>query len=118
MGAITSIIIILTGILLLHLLEEIKMGFRKKLPFGEMPKPIFIGINIFIYIFCFTTFYLSLVGSELAVPFAWVFTAGMLINSLGHIGIMIVKRAYFPGGFTSFFLLPVSILLGVELLSR
>ena len=118
MGIIISIILILIGILLLHLLEEIKMGFRKKLPFGEMPRHIFIGINIFIYAFCFTTLSLSLVGSELAVPFAWIFAAGMLLNGLGHITIVIVKRDYFPGGFTSFFLLAVSILLGVELLSR
>ena len=118
MGIITNIILLLIGILLLHLLEEIKMGFRKKLPFGEMPKHIFIGINIFVYTFCFTTLSLSLVGSELATPLAWVFAIGMAINGLGHIGIMIVKRSYFPGGFTSFFLLSVSILLGVELLSR
>jgi len=118
MEIITNIILILIGILLLHLLEEIKMGFRKKLPFGEMPRRIFIGINIVIYTFCFTTFSLSLVDSELAVPFAWVFAAGMLLNSLGHIAIMVVKRGYFPGGFTAFFLLPVSILIGVELLSR
>ena len=118
MDSMAIIILLLIFILVMHLVEEIKTGFRRKLPFGEMPRHIFIGINIFVYMFCFTTFSLSLVGSELAIPLAWVLAAGMLLNGLGHIAIMIVKRGYFPGGFTAFFLLPVSILLGVELLSR
>jgi hypothetical protein len=43
--------------------------------------------------------------SQWAIPFAWVFAISMLLNGLGHIGIMIIKRQYFPGGLTAFFLL-------------
>ena len=118
MDSMTIIILLLIFILVMHLVEEIKAGFRKNLPFGEMPRHIFIVINIFVYTFCFTTLSLSLVGSELAIPFAWVFAIGIAINGLGHIGIMIVKRGYFPGGITAFLLVPVSILLGIELLSK
>jgi hypothetical protein len=32
----------------------------------------------------------------------------MLLNGLGHIGIMLINRAYFPGGLTAFLLLLAS----------
>jgi len=84
MDSMTIIILLLIFILVMHLLEEIKTGFRKNLPLGEMPRHIFIGINIFVYMFCFTTLSLSLVGSELAVPLALIFAIGMAINGFGH----------------------------------
>lgn len=42
---------------------------------------------------------------ECAIHLAWAFAIGMLFNGEGHIGIMAVRRRYFPGGFTAFLLL-------------
>jgi hypothetical protein len=118
MDRITSAILLLIAALVVHLAEEIKTGFRKKLPIGEMPKPLFIGINVVVYAFCFTTLLLSARGNELAIPFAWVFAIAILMNGIGHIGIMLVRREYFPGGLTAFVLLPVSAYLIINLLNR
>ena len=115
MGILSSLILLLIGVLVLHLLEEVKTGFRKRLPFGGMPRSIFIGINAFVYLFCFITLSLSLVGNDLAFPFAWIFAIGMAINGFGHIGIMIFRRKYFPGGLTAFLILPVTIYLMIHL---
>jgi len=118
MDRITNITLLLIAVLVVHLAEEIKTGFRKKLPIGEMPKPLFIGINVVVYAFCFTTPLLSAGGNELAIPFAWVFALAMLMNGIGHIGIMLVRREYFPGGLTAFTLLPISAYLIINLLNR
>jgi len=117
MSITAGLILILTGILVLHLIEEVKTGFRKKLPFGEMPKPVFIGVNILVYSFCLATFLLLLAGSGLAIPFAWVFSVGMLLNGLGHIAIMIPRRKYFPGGLTAFVLVSVAVYTIIHLAS-
>lgn len=116
MDSITNTILLLIAILVIHLTEEIKTGFRKKLPIVEMPKSLFIGINIIIYTFCFTTLFLSIRACELAIPFSWILAIAMLINGIGHIGIMAVKREYFPGGLTAFILLPVSAYLIMQLM--
>ena len=118
MDRITSAILLLIAALVVHLAEEIKTGFRKKLPIGEMPRLLFIGINVVVYAFCFTTLLLSVRGHELATPFAWVFAIAMLMNGIGHIGIMLVRREYFPGGLTAFLLLPISAYLIIHLLNR
>ena len=101
---------------MLHLVEEIKTGFRHKLPFGPMPKPVFIGVNAGVYTFCFVTLFLSLIDSQLAVPLGWVLASGMLLNGLGHISIMVFKGSYFPGGITAFLLALVAVFLMVYLL--
>jgi len=77
-------ILLLIAALILHLAEEVKTGFRKKLPVGEMPLPVFVGINVVIYVFCFATLALSLRNSRWAVPLAWVFAVSMALNRLGH----------------------------------
>jgi hypothetical protein len=118
MDRITNIALLLIAVLVVHLAEEVKTGFRKKLPIGEMPRLLFIGINVVVYAFCFTTLLLSARGNELAMPFAWVFAMAMLMNGIGHIGIMLVRREYFPGGLTAFLLLPISAYLIIHLLNR
>jgi hypothetical protein len=118
MDRITSAILLLIAALVVHLVEEVKTGFRKKLPIGEMPRLLFIGINVVVYAFCFTTLLLSAHGNELAIPFAWVFAIAMLMNGIGHIGMMLVRREYFPGGLTAFLLLPISAYLIIHLLNR
>jgi hypothetical protein len=39
------------------------------------------------------------------------FPSAMLANAIGHLGAMIYKRSYFPGGVTATLLLPVSLYL-------
>jgi hypothetical protein len=116
----TVSVTILTVILVLamHLVEEVKTGFRKKMLIGEIPRPLFVGLNILLYAFCFATFFLSVRGYALAIPLTWIFAIGMLLNGVGHIGIMIVRRSYFPGGLTAFLLLPASLYLIAQLMQR
>lgn len=104
----SAAIVLLIAALVLHLVEEVRTGFRKKLPAGEMPLPVFVGLNVLIYTFCLATLVLSLRNSRWAGPLAWIFAVAMMLNGLGHIGIMVVKRGYFPGGFTAFLLLSLS----------
>jgi len=92
------------------------MGFRERLPTGEMPLPLFVGINVVVYAFCFATLLLSLRDGELATPFAWIFATAMALNGLGHVGIMVVRRRHFPGGWTAFLLLALSAILILRLL--
>jgi hypothetical protein len=101
-------ILVLIAMLALHLVEEVKAGFREKFPPGEMPRWLFMAINGVIYTFCFTTLFLSLHGHALAIPFAWVFAITMLLNGVGHLGFMLLKREYFPGGLTAPGLIVVS----------
>lgn len=108
MTNITWDIVILVSALVLHLVEEIKTGFRRKCPLGEMSRPLFAGINIFIYLFCFLTLLLAVFRNPLAVPLAWVFAIAMMLNGIGHIMIMLVRKAYFPRGVTAFILIPCS----------
>jgi hypothetical protein len=111
MDTVSATILILITLLALHLVEEVKTGFRKKMLLGEMPKPLFIGLNILLYVYCFTTLFLSLRGHASAIPMTWIFAITMLLNGAGHIGIMVVRRSYFPGGLTAFLLLPASLYL-------
>lgn len=104
----SAAILLLILALILHLVEEVKAGFRQALPVGEMPLPIFVGLNVVIYAFCFATLALSLAGSLWAIPLAWIFAGSMVLNGLGHIGMMVIKKEYFPGGLTAFLLLLVS----------
>ncbi len=116
MERITYTILLLITILLMHLGEEVKTGFRKRFPLGEMPKPLFIGGNVIVYAFCLTTVCLSVRGNESAIPLAWIFAVAMLANGVIHVGIMALRREYFPGGLTAFLLLPVSAYLIIQLL--
>jgi hypothetical protein len=111
MDNISSTILILIATLVIHLIEEIKTGFRKQFPLGEMSVSLFVGINVIIYLFCFLTLFLSISGEGLALPLTWIFAVTMLFNGIGHIGIMVVKREYFPGGLTAPILIIVSMYL-------
>ena len=118
MDRITLTIGLLIAILLVHLAEEIKTGFRKKFPPGEIPKPLFIAGNAIVYTFCFATLFLSGRGSELGIRFAWIFAVAMLANGAAHIGMMALRSEYFPGGLTAFLLLSVSAYLIMQLMGR
>jgi len=115
MTKIAYIIIILTGLLLAHLLEEVKTGFRKKFILGRMPKTAFVISNVVIYSFALITIILAFKNNAAAYPLAWIYAIAMALNGALHIGIMILKRGYFPGGITAFALLPPAVYLLVEL---
>lgn len=115
MDAVSATILILIILLAMHLVEEVKTGFRKKTLLGEMPRPLFVGLNILLYTYCVTTLFLSVRGHASAIPLTWIFAIAMLLNGAGHIGIMVVRRSYFPGGITAFLLLPASIYLIAQL---
>jgi hypothetical protein len=114
MSDVTVGILVLIIVLVLHLVEEVKTGFRRNSPFGEMPLPLFIGINVLVYGFCATTLGLSFRGSAAAVPLAWIFAIAMALNGLGHLGIMVVRGKYYPGGLSA----PALILVSVYLMSK
>lgn len=115
MVKIAYIIIIMTALLLAHLLEEIKTGFRKKFILGSMSKSTFVLINVVIYSFSLIIIMLAFKGNATAYPLAWIYGIAMALNASFHIGIMAVKRRYFPGGITAFILLPPAIYLLIEL---
>jgi hypothetical protein len=118
MDTVSVTILIVIIVLAMHLVEEVKTGFRKKMLLGEMPRPLFVGFNILLYAFCFTTLGLSVRGHASAIPMTWIFAIAMLLNGAGHIGIMIVRRSYFPGGLTAILLLPASLYLIAQLIQR
>ena len=115
MDTVASMILVLTAALIAHLVEEVAGGFRTKLPLGEMPRPVFVALNVIVYAYCFATLALAARNHRSAIPLAWILALLTSLNGLGHIGIMIWRREYFPGGFTAFFLLLASLLLMVAL---
>jgi hypothetical protein len=115
MTKIAYIIIILTAVLLAHLLEEVKTGFRKKFILGRMPKTAFVLFNVAIYSYALITIILAFKNNPVAYQLAWIYGVAMILNAALHIGIMAVKRSYFPGGITAFALLPAAVYLLLEL---
>jgi hypothetical protein len=109
MDELSTALLILVFTLLLHLLEEIRQGFRVQFPLGEMPRWLFLGINLGIYAYAGLMMYWSFGGDPRARVLAWIFAAVMSVNALGHLGIMLVRRGYFPGGWSALILLASSI---------
>jgi hypothetical protein len=58
MDRISFTILILILALGMHLGEEIKSGFREKFPVAEIPRALFIGIDVSVFGFCFSTLFL------------------------------------------------------------
>jgi Mg/Co/Ni transporter MgtE len=102
-------LLILVFSLLLHLLEEIRQGFRVRFPLGEMPRGLFVGINLAIYAYAGLMLFWSFNGDPRAHALAWIFAVAMGINAVGHLGIMLIRRAYFPGGWSALLLLATSV---------
>lgn len=111
MDSVTAGILFLIVALILHLAEEVRTGFREQFITGEMPLPVFIGINVILYTFCFATLFLSARGASVALPMAWLLAVTMTLNGIGHLGVMVLKRRYFPGGLTAPLLLLASVYL-------
>jgi hypothetical protein len=115
---VTGGIVVLTLLLVLHLVEEVRGDFRRQFPLGEMPRLLFVGITVAVYAFCAVMIWLAINESPAAIPMAWAFAVAMLINGTGHLAIMAIRRAYFPGGITAPGILAVSIYLIAQLVSR
>lgn len=112
----STLILILIVMLIIHLIEEVRTGFRERFPLFRFPRLLFVLANVVLYLFCGVTLYLSIAGDPLSVVFASVFAVGMLLNGVVHIVIMLIRRQYFPGGITALPLIVVSILLILSLL--
>jgi hypothetical protein len=107
MDQVSLTVLTLILILVAHLVEEVRTGFRKHFPLGEMPIAVFVGINALVYAYCFGTLMLSLRGDPQARSLAWIFGLAMLINGGAHLGMMFFRQKYFPGGLTAPLLLVV-----------
>jgi hypothetical protein len=101
MSQISVGIIFLIVVQAIHLYEEVRKDFRRVVPLGEIPKSVFILLNVAAFAFAVVT--LCLCQAENAVGFvlAWIYGIAMVINGCIHIGMMIYKRGYFPGGVTA-----------------
>ncbi len=117
MTGVTGGIIVLTLLLVLHFVEEVRGDFRRKFPLGEIPLLLFVGINVLVYAYCARMIWLALDGSPAAIPMAWGFAIAMMLNGTGHLAIMVVRRGYFPGGTTAPGIIAVSLYLIGQLLS-
>ena len=104
----TGALIALLAVTLLHFAEEAQTGFRVRYPLGEMPRPVFIGLNLLLYSFFAVVVILASLYQPLAAPLAWPLAVLMVGNGLTHLGIMAARRAYFPGGWTAPLLLLVA----------
>ena len=104
----TAALVALLAVTLLHLAEEVQTGFRVKFPLGEMPRPVFIGLNLLLYGYAAVVVLLASLYHPLADPLAWPLAVLLAGNGLAHLGIMAARRAYFPGGWTAPLLLLVA----------
>ncbi|HPC10780.1 MAG TPA: HXXEE domain-containing protein [candidate division Zixibacteria bacterium] len=93
--------LILAAVLIGHLVEEAATGFRRKFPLGEMPMWVFVMGNVAVYGFCAATFTLVLLARPAGTLMAWVLAVAMALNGIVHIGVMIYRKEYFPGGITA-----------------
>jgi hypothetical protein len=107
MSSLTIGLIALVLCLILHLVEEILTGFREKLPLGELPLWLFVGINLLIYSFAAVMTWRSITEKPGALLMSWLFAIGMLGNGLGHLGIMVVRKTIFQGELQGFYYLQV-----------
>lgn len=97
----TGLLLLMTAALALHLAEEVRTGFRRQFPLGEIPLPVFVGVNVGVYSFASAVVALSLIGHPAHVPMAWLFAVAVGLNGAAHLGAMAIRRAYFPGGVTA-----------------
>ncbi len=111
MKAIGGAVLVLTAVHALHLYEEVRTGFRRQFPLGEIPNSIFVTANAIGFAFALTTAYLCFAGVRTGIIAAWVYTIVMLVNAVLHLGMMVIKRGYFPGGVTACLILPPGIYL-------
>ncbi len=102
-------VLVLAAVQALHLYEEVQTGFRRQFPLGEIPKKIFVTANVIGFAFALTTAYLCFVNVRAGITAAWVYTIAMLINSFLHMGMMVNRRSYFPGGVTACLILPLAL---------
>lgn len=108
-------VFVLMATLFFHLLEEMKTGFRKKYPLGEIPMPLLILINVIGYSLAISAGILCLMENQLGVLLSWIFAIAMFTNVIFHFGMIVYRKGYFPGGYTSILLLIVTLYLCYQL---
>jgi hypothetical protein len=102
-------IIFLIVVQAIHLYEEVRSDFRRKVPIGEIPKSLFIWLNVAAFAFTIVTLCLCQAETSIGFVLAWIYGIAMVINGCIHIGMMIHKRGYFPGGVTAPFVLVAAV---------
>ena len=102
-------VLVLTAVQALHLYEEVRTGFRRQFPLGEIPKSVFVSVNVIGFAFAFVTAFLCFVEVSVSVIAAWMYAIIMLLNGFLHMGMIMVKKAYFPGGITACLILPAAL---------
>ena len=90
--------LLLVALMLSHLFEEMSTGFRQQFPLGEMPRSRFLAINLLLYGYYMGTYLLLQREKALGRLLARLLALGMMDNGVGHLGIMMVRWRYFPGG--------------------
>lgn len=95
----------------LHFYEELHTDFRRQFPLGEIPKTIFVTANAAGFAFALITAYLCFIEARTGIIAAWVYAIVMLINGVLHLGVMVIRRGYFPGGISACLLLPIAMML-------
>jgi len=93
--------------LIVHLVEEIHTGFRRKFPLGEMPRSVFVTVNIIVYSWALAAYLSYFFNHPWGPSLVFFFSLAVLGNGLFHLGYMVLRRRYFPGGITAGALVPL-----------
>jgi len=101
----TQAIVLAIVSLTVHLVEEVASGIRQRYLLASVPRWLLATISVLLYGFCLATLVLTAQGLSVGAFLAWVLAAVLILNGLGHLGIMMVRRRYFPGGITAVVLL-------------
>jgi hypothetical protein len=109
------IVVILTALMAVHLVEEIKAGFRRKFPLGIPPRWLMVVGNAILYIYALMTAYFLYTGTGPGLTTAWIYGLLVLGNAIGHLTIIVVRKKYFPGGYSAMLLLPAAVYLLLRL---
>jgi hypothetical protein len=118
MNLVSVSVIILSMAQAFHLYEEVHTGFRRAFPLGEIPEPLFVSANLVAFVFALVTVCLCQAETTVGFTLAWVYGIIMLLNGCLHIGIMALRRKYFPGGATALPVVVAAVNLIYQLIRR
>jgi len=107
-------VLLLTVVFGFHLAEETLTALRARFPLEEKPRWIFVSLNGLLYAYCGTTLVLAHSGQPAAEPL--VLGVDMLANGIGRLGVMVCRRANFPGGASAAGFVPAALVLLEELI--
>lgn len=74
--------------LVAHLAEEMLTGIRRRFPLREMPRSVFVAVNIIVYSWVPATYLSFLSGHSWGPCLVFIFSLAVLGNGLFHLGYM------------------------------